>query len=64
MYDKHLQCDDYYKFRRMIRKLYDCDDVRYSVSWLKSKIDEAYEANRLQAGQYDHLTSQLQDLEY
>ena len=63
MYDKHTYCTDYYKYRAMVEKIVNGEKVKYPVSWLKRKIEESYDNDRLQGGQYDYLMGMLQDLD-
>ena len=64
MYDKHKYSSDFFKFKRMIEKLLNGEKVRYDARWLKRKIQESYDAGRLQAGQYDYLIGLLEEVEF
>lgn len=63
MYDKHKYSSDYFKFKRMVEKILNGEDVRYDARWLKRKIQESYDEARLQGGQYDYLIGRLEEVE-
>ena len=63
MYDKHKRCNDYYKYRAMLVKIYNGEKVRYSVAWLKNQIQISYDEGRLQGGQYDQLMGYIQSID-
>ena len=64
MYDKYLVDNDYFKFRAMISKIYNGEEVKYSVGWLKRKIQESYDKNRLRGTQYDDLMDFIRKIEF
>ena len=60
---KYLDSNEYYKFKCMIAKFYNGENVPYPLSWVKKKIGESYANRGLQYWQYDQLMDRIQEIE-
>jgi len=62
MYDECISSDKFHAYRGTLSKLYQGEDVDYSIEEIEDSIHKDYEMGSLSSTQYDNLMSLVQDI--
>ena len=62
MYDEYISSDKFHAYRGPLSKLYQGEDVDYSIEEIEDSIHKDYEMGSLSSTQYDNLMSLVQDI--
>lgn len=62
MYDEYVSSDKFHAYRGTLSKIYQGEDVDYSIEEIEESIQKDYENVKLSSSQYDNLMSLVQDI--
>lgn len=62
MYDNYISSDRFHAYRGDLSKIYQGEDVDYSIEEIENSIHKDYENGKLSSTQYDNLMSLVQDI--
>ena len=62
MYDEYISSDKFHVYRGTLSKIYQGEDVDYSIEEIEDSIHKDYENGKLSSTQYDNLMSLVQDI--
>ena len=62
MYDNYISSDRFHAYRGDLSKIYQGEDVDYSIEEIGNSIHKDYENGKLSSTQYDNLMSLVQDI--
>lgn len=62
MYDEYIGSGKFHAYRGDLSKIYQGEDVDYSIEEIEESIHNDYKAGNLSSSQYDNLMSLVQDI--